>query len=150
MTRVGILSDTHGLLRPEALEALKGSDLIIHAGDIGSETIIPTLESIAPVKAVRGNVDRAAWAYSYPLFEAFDLANKYFFIYHGDIEPEIDPKAGKFDVVVFGHSHMPSIEKENGVLFINPGSAGRKRFSLPVSLAVLDLGDKLDAELIYL
>lgn len=151
MKRVGVLSDTHGLLRPEALDALKGSDLIMHAGDIGSEAIIPALEKIAPVKAIRGNVDNGAWARRFPLTEALELAGVALYSYHGHLELELDPAAGGFDVVIQGHSHKPFIKTEKDVLYLNPGSAGRKRFSLPVSLAKLTLRDgQAEAELIYL
>lgn len=151
MKHVGVLSDTHGLLRPEALEALQGSDLIVHAGDMGSETIIPALEEIAPVYAVRGNVDKGTWAQRFPLTEALEIESVYLFIHHGEFDLEIDPVAGGFGVVIQGHSHIPRIQTENGVLYLNPGSAGRKRFSLPVSLATLRLEDgQAEAELIYL
>ena len=151
MKRVGIISDTHGLLRPEAVDALQGSDIIIHAGDMGGEDIIPTLENIAPVHAVRGNVDNGAWARRYPLTEALELENVALYIFHGHLEIDIDPAAGSFNVVIQGHSHIPLIKTENGVLYVNPGSAGRKRFSLPVTLATLTLDNgQAEAELIDL
>ena len=151
MKRVGVISDTHGLLRPEALEALQGYDLIIHAGDMGSEDIIPALEGIAPVHAVRGNVDNGAWAWRFPLTEALELEGVALYIFHGHLELEIDPVAGGFGVIIQGHSHRPLIKTENGVLYLNPGSAGRKRFSLPVTLATLMLNKgHAEAELIYL
>lgn len=135
MTRVGVLSDTHGLLRPEVVQQLQGSDLIIHAGDIGSETIIPELEQIAPVYAVRGNVDNGAWAYKFPLTNVVQIGKMFIYIYHGHLELDIAPDKN-FQVIISGHTHVPRLEKRNDVLYLNPGSAGHKRFSLPVSIAL--------------
>jgi uncharacterized protein len=150
MTRVGVLSDTHGLLRPEVLEQLQGSDLIIHAGDIGSETIIPELEKIAPVYAVRGNVDNGAWARKYPLSNAIDLGQVFICLYHGHLESDLDPRE-TFQVVISGHTHVPLLEQRGEVLYLNPGSAGYKRFSLPVSMAELTIdGANVSARLISL
>jgi uncharacterized protein len=150
MTRVGILSDTHGLLRPEIVKRLQGSDLIIHAGDMGSETIIPELEKIAPVYAVRGNVDNGAWAYRFPLTNAVHVEQVFIYIYHGHLELDIAPDK-QFQVVISGHTHEPLIEKRNGVLYLNPGSAGHKRFSLPISMALLQVdGANLTAKLVTL
>lgn len=148
MTRVGIISDTHGLLRPEAVAALQGLNLIIHAGDIGKETIIPELERICPVYAVRGNVDHAPWAFKFPLTQIVEQAGIFMYVYHGHISLDLDPKAAGFQVVISGHSHEPSIETRDSILYINPGSAGPKRFHLPVSVAILEINqEKLEAKL---
>jgi uncharacterized protein len=148
---VGIISDTHGLLRPEAVEALRGSSLIIHAGDMGSDTIIPNLETIAPIYAVRGNVDNGPWAYKIPKSQSVEIEGVFIYVYHGHQEPELNPETSGFQVVVSGHSHQPSIETRNGILFINPGSAGPKRFRLPVSLAIATIHEgKVTAELLEL
>jgi uncharacterized protein len=134
MTRVGVLSDTHGLLRTEVIKQLQGSDVIIHAGDIGSETIIPDLERIAPVYAVRGNVDNGAWAYNFPLTNAVQVGETFIYVYHGHLELDVAIDKN-FQVVISGHSHVPKLEQVGDVLYLNPGSAGHKRFSLPVSMA---------------
>jgi uncharacterized protein len=148
VTRVGVLSDTHGLLRPEVIKQLQGLDLIIHAGDIGNETIIPELEKIAPVYAVRGNVDNGAWAYKFPLTNAVQVEQVFIYIYHGHLELDIALDKN-FQVIISGHTHEPLIEKRNGILYLNPGSAGHKRFSLPVSMAELTIdGSDLKARLI--
>jgi uncharacterized protein len=148
VTRVGVLSDTHGLLRPEVIKQLQGLDLIIHAGDIGNETIIPELEKIAPVYAVRGNVDNGAWAYKFPLKNAVQVEQVFIYIYHGHLELDIALDKN-FQVIISGHTHEPLIEKRNGILYLNPGSAGHKRFSLPVSMAELTIdGSDLKARLI--
>ena len=151
MTRLGIISDTHGLLRPEAVTALQGSDTIVHAGDVGNEDILPALRDIAPVYAVRGNVDKGAWAQALPLTEAFEVEESAIYVYHGHLPIKLDPAAGGFNVVISGHSHQPLVEQRGSVLYVNPGSAGRKRFKLPVSLARLTVvGKDAEAELIYL
>lgn len=139
MTTIGIISDTHKLLRPEALEKLKGSDVIIHAGDVGNIEIIEQLKQIAPVHAVRGNVDRGSEFENLPVHEAFEFAGKYFYVLHILQRLDLDPKTAGFDVVASGHSHMPKIEEKNGVLFVNPGSAGPRRFKLPISLVTLEV-----------
>jgi putative phosphoesterase len=134
---VGIISDTHGLLRPEAVEALKGSRYIVHGGDVGDENILRTLEAIAPVTAVRGNVDYDAWARRLPLTAVLDVDGVRIYAVHDIGTLDIDPPAAGVDVVVFGHSHRPGIEHRNGVMYLNPGSAGPRRFNLPVSIARL-------------
>jgi uncharacterized protein len=150
MTRVGVLSDTHGLLRPEVIKQLQGSDLIIHAGDIGSETIIPELGKIAPVYAVRGNVDNGAWAYKFPLTNAVELEQVFIYMYHGHLEVDLEPDK-TFQVVISGHTHVPLLEQRGDVLYLNPGSAGHKRFTLPVSMAELTVdASKISARLITL
>jgi putative phosphoesterase len=132
---VGVISDTHGLLRPQALDALKGSAHIIHAGDVGDPSILDRLAAIAPVTAVRGNVDTAAWAERLPLVDAVELAGHLFYVLHQRQHLDLDPQAGGIAAVIFGHSHQPSIEVLGGVLYLNPGSAGPRRFSLPVTVA---------------
>lgn len=136
---IGLISDTHGLLRPAALEALRGSSLVIHAGDVGDPQILESLKAIAPVFAVRGNVDTAAWAQSLPATEIVDLGSTMIYVLHNLQELDLDPAAAGFHIVVSGHTHKPSRLEKNGVLYINPGSAGPRRFALPISLARLDL-----------
>lgn len=144
---IGVISDTHGLLRPEAIEALRGSDMIVHAGDIGSPEVLSGLEELAPVIAVRGNNDRVPWAAHLPLTDDFELGGATFYVIH-DVK-ELDPaevrKAGA-SVVIAGHSHRPVQETRDGVLFFNPGSAGPRRFSLPISVGHLIVtGRRVDA-----
>jgi uncharacterized protein len=151
LTTVGIISDTHGLLRPEALVALEGSDLIIHAGDVGAPDILGPLREIAPVFAVRGNVDRGPWADELPMNALVDVGKHVFFVLHDIADFDLDPAVAGFAAVVYGHSHQPMIETRNGVLFLNPGSAGPRRFRLPIALArVIVEGDALRPELIEL
>ena len=137
MATIGLISDTHSLLRPQTIEALQGVDLIIHAGDIGSPDIIDGLSAIAPVRAVRGNIDKAAWAQQFPADDVIKIAGKFLYVLHNRHELDLDPAAASFDVVISGHSHKPSIDRVNGVLFVNPGSAGPRRFTLPIALAKL-------------
>lgn len=132
---VGVISDTHGLLRPEALEALQGSDVIIHAGDVGEAAILDRLGEIAPVRAVRGNVDRGTWAQALPATEVVQVGEALLYVLHDVGELDLDPVAAGFHAVIFGHSHRPESEVRNGVLYLNPGSAGPRRFTLPVSVA---------------
>ena len=139
--RVGLISDTHGLLREEALRALKGSDLIIHAGDVGKPEVLTALETIAPVIAVRGNVDRGAWAQSLPETAVAEAGSVLCYVLHDVQALDLDPAAAGFHVVVSGHSHQPSRSERSGVLYINPGSAGPRRFRLPVTVARLSLGE---------
>ncbi len=129
---LGVISDTHGLLRPEAVEALCGSDRILHAGDVGAGDIIEKLAQFAPVTAVRGNIDTGAWAKSLPETEVVD-AGVSIYMLHDLARLDLKPEATGFRVVVYGHSHHPKIEEKNGVLYFNPGSAGPRRFKLPVS-----------------
>ncbi len=131
---VGLISDTHGLVRPEALTALHGSELIVHAGDIGRPEVIDQLRAIAPTFAVRGNIDTQAWAAKFPTTEVVEVGRLLFWVLHDISQLDVDPAAG-FAAVVFGHSHQPSIETRGEVLFINPGSAGPRRFRLPVTIA---------------
>jgi uncharacterized protein len=132
---VGIISDTHGLLRPEALDALRGSDLIIHAGDVGNPEIIEELRRVAPTFVVRGNIDKGHWAGALPMTEVVEVGERLFYVLHDIAQLDLDPAAADFAAVVFGHSHVPSIETRDGVLFLNPGSAGPRRFKLPIAVA---------------
>jgi len=136
----GIISDTHGLLRPEAVRALAGSDLIIHAGDVGKPEILDALKSIAPVVAVRGNIDKGAWAEALPATAVAEMGPARIYVLHDVNELDLDPAAAGFGAVVSGHSHKPEHSERSGVLYINPGSAGARRFKLPITLARLDLG----------
>ena len=136
---VGVISDTHGLLRPEALEALAGSELIIHAGDVGGPEVLEGLRRLAPVVAVRGNNDRGAWAEALPVYEAVEVDKNFVYVLHDLKELDIAPAAAGFRVVVSGHSHKPLVEERRGVLYLNPGSAGPRRFKLPVTVARLSL-----------
>lgn len=134
---VGIISDTHGLLRPEAVAALQGSDYIIHAGDVGDPAILADLSKIAPVTAVRGNVDREKWARELPATNVLQLGEVAIYVLHDVAELDMDPRAAGFAAVIFGHSHEPSQETRGGVLFFNPGAAGPRRFTLPVTVGRL-------------
>jgi uncharacterized protein len=139
MKTIGLISDTHGLLRPEAVRALAGVSHIIHAGDIGGPEILAELQKIAPVYAVRGNNDKGPWAAAIPLYEALDLEGVSIHVLHDLKEIDLDPKAAGFDVVVSGHSHKPTVNERDGVTFVNPGSAGPRRFKLPVTVGYLDI-----------
>lgn len=130
---VGVVADTHGLLRPELLEVFKDVDLIIHAGDVGKEMVLKGLEAHAPIIAVRGNVDQGAWAQPLPRTEHVELAGVKIYIHHGHEVLELDPGAAGYRVVVSGHSHKPEIRERDGVLYLKPGSAGPRRFKLPVT-----------------
>jgi putative phosphoesterase len=132
---VGVISDTHGLLRPQAVSALRGSDIIIHAGDVGNPDVLKALAGIAPTFAVRGNVDTADWAASLPLTERVAVGERWFYMLHEISELDLDPAQAGFAAVVYGHSHRPLIETRQGVLFLNPGSAGPRRFTLPITVA---------------
>jgi putative phosphoesterase len=137
--RVGLISDTHGLLRPEALTFLRGSEYIVHAGDIGDPRVITELSVLAPVTAVRGNNDRGVWAQEIPEAQVLQVDNVFIYILHNVAELNLDPVAAGFQVVVSGHSHQPSVEERNGVLYVNPGSCGPRRFKLPITAAELDI-----------
>jgi putative phosphoesterase len=132
---VGVVADTHGLLRPKVLEALQGSHVIVHAGDVGRPEILDALREIAPVHAVRGNVDRGGWAQALPSTEVVQAGDALLYVLHDVGELDLDPVAAGFHAVIFGHSHRPGTEIRNGVLFLNPGSAGPRRFRLPVTVA---------------
>lgn len=141
-TQIGVISDTHGLLRPEAIEALTGSDLILHAGDIGKLEILEELRTIAPVVAVRGNNDIGDWAQTIPESETITIENVSIHLLHIAKDLKLDPKISRVQVVISGHSHQPSLEEHEGVLFLNPGSAGPRRFKLPISVACLYVRDQ--------
>lgn len=136
---VGLISDTHGLIRPEALDALRDSDLIIHCGDVGNPAVLETLRRIAPVRAVRGNNDTDAWARGLPLFDMVEFDNHKIYVLHNLLEFNLDPDAAGITAVVFGHSHKPGIQRRGSTLFINPGSAGPRRFKLPTTVATLTM-----------
>ncbi len=137
---VGVISDTHGLLRPEAVEALRGCSQIIHAGDIGRAAVLDELQRIAPTVAVRGNVDRDEWAATLPLSETLAIDDVWLHVVHDIHDLDLAPVAAGICVVISGHSHQPRIEKNAGVLYLNPGAAGPRRFRLPVTLAHLEIG----------
>ena len=134
---IGLISDTHGLVRPQALAALEGADLIIHAGDIGKPEVLDSLKTIAPLVAIKGNVDRDGWAKSLPDTKALKIGATRIYLIHNVNELDFDPARRGYQVVVSGHSHKPSIVTREGVLFVNPGSAGPRRFKLPVAIARL-------------
>ena len=139
MAVLGVISDTHGLLRPQAVEALRGVAHILHAGDIGAPEVLEELRKLAPVTAVRGNVDTASWARGIPLNQVVEIEGESIYMLHILAELDLKPEAAGFGVVVYGHSHKPSSEVKNGVLYFNPGSAGPKRFKLPVTVGKLML-----------
>jgi uncharacterized protein len=148
---IGIISDSHGLLRPEAVGALRGSDHIIHAGDVGAPEILESLAAVAPVSAVRGNVDQAAWARRLPETEVLELGGISIYVLHDIARLDLNPKAAGFLAVISGHSHIPKLESRDGVLYFNPGSAGPRRFKLPVSIGRLRIeGGSLRGELVTL
>ena len=137
--RIGLISDTHGLVRPEALQALAGMERIIHAGDVGGAAVVEALRRIAPVDVVRGNNDKDAWGQQLPPWLALEFHGVSVHVLHDLNEMDVDPGAAGFQVVVAGHSHKPLIQERDGVLFVNPGSAGPRRFSLPVTLGYLTI-----------
>ncbi|HSO06955.1 MAG TPA: metallophosphoesterase family protein [Pelomicrobium sp.] len=137
MIRVGLISDTHALLRPEAADFLRGADAIVHAGDIGDPAVLEQLRAIAPVTAVRGNVDRGPWAETVRSTEVLQVGAVFVYVLHNLDEIDLDPAAAGFQVVVSGHTHQPLIAERDGVLYVNPGSAGPRRFRLPVALGEL-------------
>jgi len=146
---VGVISDTHGLLRPEAVGTLRGSDYIIHAGDVGDAEIVKQLNAIAPVTAVRGNVDREPWARKLPETQVLEAGGISIYILHSVADLDLKPEAAGFAAVVSGHSHIPKQEVRNGVLYFNPGSAGPRRFKLPVSVGRLVIeGGKVRGEIL--
>ena len=146
---IGVISDTHGLLRPEALTALRGADYIVHAGDIGDPNILKRLSEIAPLTAIRGNVDREPWAQMVPATNVLDVKGVSIYILHNLNELDLKPEAAGFAGVVYGHSHVPKQETKNGVLYFNPGSAGPRRFRLPVTIGRLKVeGGKVSGEIV--
>jgi uncharacterized protein len=151
MPRVGLISDTHGLLRPEAVAFLRGSDFIVHAGDIGDADVLEALMALAPVTVVRGNNDRGPWARKIAETEVLQIGEVFIYVLHNLAELDLDPAAAGFQVVVSGHSHHPSIEKRDGVLYVNPGSCGPRRFSLPIAVGELEVaGRSVKAKLVEL
>lgn len=148
---VGVISDTHGLLRSEAVDALKGSDMIIHAGDIGKEHVLEGLRAIAPVIAIRGNMDKEDRLYKYRMTEVVELNKVLLYMIHDLGRLDLDPAVSHIQIVVNGHTHRPNISRHKGVLYINPGSAGPKRFTLPASVALLKIdGKSFDARIVEL
>ncbi|MGZ4845148.1 MAG: metallophosphoesterase family protein [Candidatus Angelobacter sp.] len=149
--KIGIISDTHGLLRPEALELLRGSEHIIHAGDIGAPDIVTKLEKIAPVTAIRGNVDTQEWARQFAETEVVELGGLYLYVIHDVKALYLNPKAAEFSAVISGHSHKPKQEVKDGVLYFNPGSAGPGRFKLPISVGRLTIaGSRINGEILQI
>ncbi len=148
---VGLISDTHGLMRPQALAALAGTDHIIHAGDIGAEEILLALAALAPLTAIRGNNDRSAWARKIPETASVEFGSVRLYVVHDLHDLAFDVGAAGYAAVITGHSHRPAITARDGVLYVNPGSAGPRRFTLPVSVARLRIsGSKIDGELVTL
>jgi hypothetical protein len=148
---IGVISDTHGLQRPGALAALQGSDYIIHAGDIGDPQILDKLAAIAPLTAVLGNIDHGAWANKIPTTNVLEVGEISIYVLHNLQELDLKPEAAKFAAVVYGHSHVPKQEWKNGVLYFNPGSAGPRRFRLPLSVGRLRIKDgRIDAKILLL
>jgi len=148
---LGVISDTHGLLRPEAIEALRGSERILHAGDVGAPEMLEALVEIAPVTAIRGNVDTDPWARALPATEVIEVSGVSIYMLHDLGQLKLKPEAAGFRVVVYGHSHQPKVEEKSGVLYFNPGSAGPRRFYLPVSVGRLTIeAGNVRAELVEL
>lgn len=151
MAIIGVISDTHGLLRPQACDILRGVDRIVHAGDIGSADVIAELQAVAPVTAIRGNVDKGAWADAFPQTEVFEVDGRYIHVLHDLNDLDLDPVAAGFDVVISGHSHQPKCETVDGVLYLNPGSAGPRRFKLPVAVARVSItASGIDGQILQL
>jgi putative phosphoesterase len=148
--RIGVISDTHGLVRPEALAALAGSELIVHAGDVDRPDVLEALARIAPVRAVRGNNDRGAWAKRLPASDAIEVDGRTLFVIHDVHELAGDAAAAGYAAIIAGHSHRPRNEIVDGVLYFNPGSAGPRRFSLPVTVGRIDVGRRIEASIIDL
>jgi putative phosphoesterase len=151
MTLIGVISDTHGLVRPAAIEQLRGSDLIIHCGDVGDAAVLGALRELAPVRAVRGNNDTGTWASALPLDDVVEVGAHAFYVIHDLGELTLEPAAAGFAAVLSGHSHRPSVETRKGVLFVNPGSAGPRRFTLPIAVARITVGpEACDARIVEL
>jgi uncharacterized protein len=148
---IGVISDTHGLLRPEAQKSLIGTNIIIHAGDIGNVEIIRNLEKITPVKAIRGNIDREKWSDEFTETLNLKFEGKKIFVIHNIKDLHFIPEEKDYEIIISGHSHKPSIKNENGILYLNPGSAGKRRFNLPVSTAQIKIvDDKISVKIIEL
>ncbi len=151
MPRIGLISDTHGLLRPEAVTFLRGSDRIVHAGDIGGAHVLTELSALAQVTAVHGNIDKGPWAEAIAHTETVRVDDVLIYVIHDVAELDLDPVAAGFHVVVSGHSHRPSVRERDGVLYVNPGSSGPRRFKLPVAVAELEVdGRSVQAKLVEL
>jgi hypothetical protein len=144
--KIGVVSDTHGLLRPEVAPALAGVDIILHLGDVGKWSILKELEKLAPVTAIRGNVDREGPCAKLPETEVALAEGRYIYMLHDLKTLHLDPAAGKFAAVLFGHTHMPNFYKRKGVLYLNPGSCGPQRFDLPITVGLLTIAKDGDAE----
>ncbi len=146
-----MISDTHGLMRPEALRALEGVAFIIHAGDVGTPDVLSALRAVAPVIAIEGNVDVGRWIPPLPRTEVVEIGGSLLYVLHDIKTLDLDPAAAGFNAVIYGHSHQPAIETRNGILYLNPGSAGPRRFKLPTTVGLLNVqGSVLDAEIIHL
>ncbi|HEU5341802.1 metallophosphoesterase family protein [Edaphobacter sp.] len=148
--KIGVISDTHGLLRSEALTALAGVDHILHAGDVGDIAILAVLRRIAPVTAIRGNIDTSGPCAALPATDFVELGGKIFYLVHSVKDLDINPAVAGVAMVVSGHSHKPLLEERNGTLYLNPGSAGPRRFDLPVSVATVEIAGEIDARIIRL
>ena len=149
--KIGVISDTHGLVRKSVLKSFKGVDLIVHAGDVGEPKVLDTLQTVAKVHPVRGNVDVGKWTNNLPLTEVVEVGQVYLYVLHDLGSLELDPAAAGFNAVISGHSHIPKIEKRDDILYLNPGSAGPKRFDYPISIAFLYIkGTSIEAEIVEL
>ena len=149
--KIGVISDTHGLVRKSVLKSFKGVDLIVHAGDVGEPKVLDTLQTVAKVHPVRGNVDGGKWTNNLPLTEVVEVGQVYLYVLHDLGSLELDPAAAGFNAVISGHSHIPMIEKRDDILYLNPGSAGPKRFDYPISIAFLYIkGTSIETEIVEL
>ena len=151
MPRVGLISDTHGLLRPEAMAFLRGSDFIVHAGDVCDARVLDGLKALAPVTVVRGNNDRGPWAEGIAESEVLQIGEVFIYVLHDLAGLDLDPVAAGFQVVISGHTHKPLVEERDGVLYVNPGSSGPRRFRLPIAVAQLEVsGQSVKAKVVEL
>ena len=149
--KLGVVSDTHGLLRPEVIPALAGVDQILHLGDVGKHSILESLATVAPVHAIRGNIDRTGPCSRLPETDVLFFEEHYLYLLHDLGTLRLDPAAARFSAVLYGHSHQPHIEKRKGVLYFNPGSCGPRRFELPVTLGILEISDgNIRPEIVHL
>ena len=149
--KIGVISDTHGLVRKSVLKSFKGVDLIVHAGDVGEPKVLDTLQTVAMVHPVRGNVDGGKWTNNLPLTEVVEVGQVYLYVLHDLGSLELDPAAAGFNAVISGHSHIPKIKKGDDILYLNPGSAGPKRFDYPISIAFLYIkGTSIETEIVEL
>ena len=149
--KIGVISDTHGLVRKSVIKSFNDVDLIVHAGDIGDTDVLETLQTITGVHSVRGNVDGGKWAWDLPNTEVVQVGQTYLYVLHDLNSLDLDPVAAGFNAVISGHSHIPKIEEKNGVLFLNPGSAGPRRFNYPISIAFLYInGTSIETEIVEL